>query len=1368
MKQGTRIRGSLLLLLLISVTPVLRALPAETEYLGTVIFSGLADDRKWGGFPIGFDFDFYGITYNEFFVSSNGLVQFGSGSNAFNNVTIPVALSPNNYIAPFWDDLIIHSTGDIMYHTIGVAPNRKLVIQFDNMSFWTSGVLLGTFQVILYEGSNEIQIQYRNIIDVSSDWASGSEATIGLENADGTGGLLLSYNTAGYIYSGRAIRFTPDGGSYTYDDQALYDGVVLTDIIPKAGVPILLTPGHNATVGETVTFQWEAANHASTYFVVISQNSDLSSPVHTSADLTDLNYEFTLMPNQTYYWSANARNSEGTVTESEIWRFQTSTSPPLLAVPQTIDLELGDLHQLFLYYTGGDEGPKTATVSSLPLSGTLYQNSGGSPGDPIKTVPAVVTDVAHRLFYSADGAKGTGAGNFNFHFSDGKGSSPDTTVTIHVSSPGVPVFLNAAKESDRVEITFDRDMSDPSGKHLEFSVEDDGIGVTSTSCALKTGDPTTIVLYVSPDLDIAHTITVAYTRGTVTSEAGGFLETFDFQIAGKLAQDITFDPLPDKTFGDADFDLSAKASSGLPVAFSSSNTAVISISGTTATINNAGEAFIYAEQAGDDTYVSASSERIQLVIKAPVTISLIDQIHDYTGSGIAADLTTSPAGLNVQTTYNDSPDLPVDLGSYSVIAEIMESNYSGSATAILMIADLSAPVPDMATLPLLLDECSVTPVPPTATDAYSGTVTGTTGTPFPITTQGTTVITWTYEDAFGNTSTQNQNVAINDVSNPVVPTLTDQTVGCGETVSIPVTTDACAGTIEGTTSDPVSFTAEGMYVINWTFNDGNGNSVAASQNVFVVDVNPPVTPVLDDLTGDCSVTAVAPTTTDACAGIVTGTTADPLTYTVEGSYVINWTFDDGNGNSIGVPQNVMVADLTPPVTPSLPDLTGECSVTAVAPTTTDACAGTVTGTTTDPLTYTTVGSYVITWTFDDGHGNSVNMDQSVMVTDVTPPVAPTLADLTGECSVTAVAPTTTDNCAGTLTGTTTDALTYTTEGTYVIHWTFDDGNGNSTDVTQKVIVDDVTDPVVPSLPDLTGECSVTAVAPTTTDDCAGLITGTTTDPMAYTNQGSYVINWAFDDGNGNITYANQQVVVADQTPPAATAPSDVVTCDGRVSSIALTGVTDNCGTPVVTYNISGATMGTGSGPDASSEVFNPGVSTVTYTVDDGNGNSTQYVVTVTYPVVEDIVVTVDGGTLTCENSGSYQWIRCADLSIIPGETGSTFQPDEPGEYAVILTQGGCSETSSCYSVDQTGIADDLSTELTIYPNPVHDYLTMETDGEQTHVTFRIVDMTGQIVKMEEREWFTRAELDLRELKAGLYMIQIHSDQMNRVVRIIKK
>ena len=57
------------------------------------------------------------------------------------------------------------------------------------------------------------------------------------------------------------------------------------------------------------------------------------------------------------------------------------------------------------------------------------------------------------------------------------------------------------------------------------------------------------------------------------------------------------------------------------------------------------------------------------------------------------------------------------------------------------------------------------------------------------------------------------------------------------------------------------------------------------------------------------------------------------------------------------------------------------------------------------------------------------------------------------------------------------------------------------------MINDVTAPVVPVLADVTGECSATATAPTTTDNCSGTITGTTTDDLTYTTQGTHVITW---------------------------------------------------------------------------------------------------------------------------------------------------------------------------------------------------------------------------------------------------------------------
>ncbi len=88
MNSSTHIVKTLLILLFISVMPFTHG-QGETEYLGIIATEGPKDDKKYGSFPIGFDFDFFGVTHDVFWVSSNGLVMFGSGSNAFSNVSIP-------------------------------------------------------------------------------------------------------------------------------------------------------------------------------------------------------------------------------------------------------------------------------------------------------------------------------------------------------------------------------------------------------------------------------------------------------------------------------------------------------------------------------------------------------------------------------------------------------------------------------------------------------------------------------------------------------------------------------------------------------------------------------------------------------------------------------------------------------------------------------------------------------------------------------------------------------------------------------------------------------------------------------------------------------------------------------------------------------------------------------------------------------------------------------------------------------------------------------------------------------------------------------------------------------------------------------
>ncbi|MEQ9405659.1 MAG: Ig-like domain-containing protein [Cyclobacteriaceae bacterium] len=115
-------------------------------------------------------------------------------------------------------------------------------------------------------------------------------------------------------------------------------------------------------------------------------------------------------------------------------------------------------------------------------------------------------------------------------------------------------------------------------------------------------------------------IIAANQSGDETYNAAGEV-TRSFEI-NKADQTLTFEEITDKAFGDASFELSASASSGLDVQFTVVN-GPVSISGTTATINGAGEVTIAANQEGNENYHSADQmSQTFTVAKADQVITL--------------------------------------------------------------------------------------------------------------------------------------------------------------------------------------------------------------------------------------------------------------------------------------------------------------------------------------------------------------------------------------------------------------------------------------------------------------------------------------------------------------------------------------------------------------------------------------------------------------------------------------------------------------------------------------------------------------------------------------------------------------------------
>jgi gliding motility-associated-like protein len=177
---------------------------------GNQLFMG--DDTQQGPFNIGFTFCYFGQTYSQFWVGSNGWISFSPGQpTTFTSTPIPNAgfNIPKNCIMGPWQDWHPGVGGQIRYQVQGVAPCRKLVVSWLNMPMFGCTQTLGTFHIVLYESSNFIEnhIQTKPFCA----WANGT-AVQGIHNQNGTAAItVVGRNSTQWVANNDAFRWVPSG-----------------------------------------------------------------------------------------------------------------------------------------------------------------------------------------------------------------------------------------------------------------------------------------------------------------------------------------------------------------------------------------------------------------------------------------------------------------------------------------------------------------------------------------------------------------------------------------------------------------------------------------------------------------------------------------------------------------------------------------------------------------------------------------------------------------------------------------------------------------------------------------------------------------------------------------------------------------------------------------------------------------------------------------------------------------------------------------------------------------------------------------------------------------------------------------------------
>jgi hypothetical protein len=154
----------------------------EISGTGTRIY--LTDDDHTY-FPVPFPVRLYGESYSNISINSNGIIYFVDNYDDFPSWVTMCIPSANDFgvsafAAPFWTDLDPSVGGAIYYEVRGTPPDRMLIVEYANLPhYWTSGTV--TFEIIFYEGSDDILGQYKDVTLTGSPYNYGAASTLGVQ-----------------------------------------------------------------------------------------------------------------------------------------------------------------------------------------------------------------------------------------------------------------------------------------------------------------------------------------------------------------------------------------------------------------------------------------------------------------------------------------------------------------------------------------------------------------------------------------------------------------------------------------------------------------------------------------------------------------------------------------------------------------------------------------------------------------------------------------------------------------------------------------------------------------------------------------------------------------------------------------------------------------------------------------------------------------------------------------------------------------------------------------------------------------------------------------------------------------------------------
>lgn len=388
-----------------SVTPITYLASVAPANAGVIMNNGVAvtplsggslDDGGWAGIPIGFDFNYFGTSFNSIAAGTNGLLMFGTvpgygttggqlGQYTFSGPPyFPNAGNPGNIIALLAADMHMgnSTTGSIKYWTEGYAPNRVFVIEYKNVRGYSSNPN-ATLQCKLYEtlGNVEIHIFEKTF---------SNDAIVGLQDATKTIGAVAPGRTGTWtVTTPEAWRFSPPSNYTTIWSATDVNGSTQiangTNIFTQDVSPAITTTYSISYTNQT-TGCTNAAGSAQVVMSVLGTVAPTGINSFSSATTTCTGVSFTLSTDYTgstdgltFQWQVSTNNGQSftDITGANTLTYSASQST-------------ASIYRLKVVSCGGTPSySSTVAVTMLPYTACYCvptTSSGCTDGDVIARV----------------------------------------------------------------------------------------------------------------------------------------------------------------------------------------------------------------------------------------------------------------------------------------------------------------------------------------------------------------------------------------------------------------------------------------------------------------------------------------------------------------------------------------------------------------------------------------------------------------------------------------------------------------------------------------------------------------------------------------------------------------------------------------------------------------------------------------------------------------------------------------------------------------------------------------------------------------------------------------------------------------------